>query len=266
MDNQDYTTAVIGGIRLFLFGFKEAPAAPFVFVTHGRGGKAEHIFDYCRDLVKAGLAAIAIEQRNHGERLLDPAANEGWSRHHAADLYANFLGTAMDISLLLDFIPARLGIPIERVGMTGISLGGHATLMAMRLDARITAGAAIIGGGDYRRLMALRAAENQCPPEQFGDYFNADLEKTVLQYDPINYPEVFADRPLLMLNGGADRLVQPECNERFARALRSHYRHPERLKLSIYPETGHETPPAMMAEAVAWLKHWLLSEKDPFAA
>ena len=86
------------------------------------------------------------------------------------------------------------------------------------------------------------------------------LAKIVKKYDPIHHPKVFADRPLLMVNGAVDTLVPAECNERLQRALCKYYIHPKRLKLSIYPEVGHAVPSAMWDEVVAWLRKWLLEE------
>ena len=258
-DQIDYEVFCMGGIEIFIFGAEGNSSGSGVFVTHGRGGKVSDIFPYCRDLRNSGLTAIAVEERNHGRRLVDPSCNEGWGPHHAADMYGLFLGTALDVSLLLDLLPARAGISLERVGMTGVSLGGHATLVAMALDSRINVGVPVIGSGDYRQLMELRAASFSCPPESFGEYFPPALERAVQKFDPIHHAERFADRPLLMLNGGADTVVPAACNVRLEQALRPHYRHPERLKLSVHAGVGHAVPRAMWAEAKEWLVKWLLS-------
>ena len=128
----------------------------------------------------------------------------------------------------------------------------------MARDARIAVGAPLIGGGDYRRLMELRAAANGCPPEDFAGYFPAALQAAVEKFDPIHHAARFADRPLLLANGADDPLVQLECNQRFAAAARPHYTEATRLRLSSYPGVGHQVPAAMWHEAKCWLQHWLL--------
>ena len=255
-----YTTACIAGIETTVFGAEEHPGAPVVFILHGRGGEAAHVFGICRDLVAAGLIAITFDQRNHGKRLVNAECNGNWSLHHAADMYGNIIGSAMDVSLLIDLLPDYLGISTERVGMTGISMGGHATLLAMALDTRIAVGAPLIGGGDYRQLMTLRAADNNCPADEFARYFSPALQRVVEKYDPIHHADRFADRPLLLLNGEADTLVPITCNQALLAACRPHYTQPERLRLSPYPGIGHACPPEMVAEAVGWLQRWLLKE------
>ncbi len=259
MARADYLTAYVAGIETFIFGAAENPGAPVVFVTHGRGGSAADIFGWCRDLSASGLIAVAVEQRNHGRRLVD----RGGNHDNPADMmYGILLGTARDISLLIDCLPARTGIATDRVGVTGGSLGGHATQLAMALEPRIAVGASLIGSGDYRRLMELRAARYGIGEEGFATFYPPALDETVRRYDPINHPDRFADRPLLMCNGDADNLVQLECNQRFEAAVRPHYTHPERLQLSVYPGVGHDIPPAMWAEAKGWLVQWLVEAPE----
>jgi len=255
----------VAGLEVAIFGAEAHPGAPVVFVTHGRGGVMAYVYGYCRDLVDLGFVAVAVEQRNHGRRLVNPEGNGGWSVHHAADMYGDAVGTAMDISLLIDMLPAHLGMAMHRIGMTGISMGGHATLLAMTLDSRIHVGAPMIGSGDYRRLMELRAAANGCPPEEFANYYPPALQRAVEKFDPIHHASRFADRPLLMTNGADDPLVQLECNQRFASAARPYYTDHDRLKLSAYPGIGHEVPPEMWIEAKMWLQRWLLEENDALA-
>ncbi len=252
----------VAGLEIAVTGREQNPGAPVVFVTHGRGGQLSNTFANGADLAANGFIAVGVEQRNHGRRIVDARLNQGFSRTMAADMYGVTVGTAADVATLMDFLPARLGISTERCGMTGGSLGGHTTIMAMGMDARIRAGAALIGSGNFRRLIELRAESNGCPKpgETFADYFPPALERLVERRDPINHPDRFADRALLLANGVDDPLVQIECARTFHDALLPRYARPERLKLSEYEGVGHAVTPAMWAEAVAWLRRWLIDE------
>jgi len=46
-------------------------------------------------------------------------------------MYGIQLGTARDISSVLDVLPARLGVQIDKVGVMGVSLGGHTSLLGI---------------------------------------------------------------------------------------------------------------------------------------
>jgi hypothetical protein len=134
----------LGGLPAHLFGAKEAGPAPdaVIFATHGRRGKVEDVFEYCRKLVvllrrrKKSTIAVAVEQRNHGKRLIEQARNFTWAdkqsnENHAFDMWTIQYGTALDVSFLIDVLPGYLGIRPRMYGITGISLGGHSTLLAL---------------------------------------------------------------------------------------------------------------------------------------
>jgi dienelactone hydrolase len=166
----DLTTAVVSGVTIDIFGAAQR-RGPVVFVVHGHGGAAQDVHEYCRDLASAGMVAVALDQRNHGRRLVDADANAGWGTSAPADMYSHFIGSALDVSLLVDMLPARLGLDTSRPGVTGFSLGGHAALAAMVSDERIACCAALIGSGDYRRMMELHAAAHGVPESEFGSYY-----------------------------------------------------------------------------------------------
>jgi len=265
--DHDFESACVAGLEVHVFRAarpaETAPTAaetssPVVFVTHGRGGRLKDTHALCRRLRARGLTALGVEQRNHGRRLIDAAVNDHGPTH-ATDMYGLIVGMAQDLSLLLDFVPARLGLPCERAGVTGVSLGGHVALMAMGLDVRFKAGVAFIGSGDYRALMRSRKERDEfasLAPEVF---FSPALAACVDRYDPINRPAVFADRPLLLANGGEDTLVPLEGNQNFEAAIRPFYRDATQVELAVYPGVGHEVTEQMEEDAVDWLVRYLTS-------
>jgi len=252
-----FESECVSGIEVHVFGHVPQESRPVVFVTHGRGGHLGHTHGLCRRLAARGLTAIGVEQRNHGRRLVSSATNEH-SPTHAADMYGLIVGTATDIGLLIDFLPARLNIATDRVGVTGVSLGGHVALVAMGLDPRISAGVAFIGSGDYRTLMDSRWQREEFRHLAWEQFYPQALAACVDRFDPVHRPEVFADRPLLLLNGGADDLVPLAGNRNFEQALRPHYAHPERLELRVYDGVGHLVTDTMEADALEWWGRWLV--------
>ncbi|EAW09160.1 uncharacterized protein ACLA_033630 [Aspergillus clavatus NRRL 1] len=117
-----------------------------------------------------GLIAVSFDQRNHGTRLVDPLANEAWRQgnaRHAQDMFSIFQGTARDVSLLMDYLPAFL-FPrgeheISDHLVLGVSLGGHAAWSCLLHEPRMSAGVVIIGCPDYVNLMADRARLSKLP-------------------------------------------------------------------------------------------------------
>ncbi|KIW11644.1 hypothetical protein PV08_10946 [Exophiala spinifera] len=111
-----------------------------------------------------GLIAVAFDQRNHGSRLVRAIANEAWrggNETHAQDMFGCFAGTAVDTSMLLDYLPAYLfpdnSRQIVQNIVLGISLGGHAAWHVVMHDPRFSAAVVTIGCPDYVRVMSDRA-------------------------------------------------------------------------------------------------------------
>ncbi|KAH0835343.1 hypothetical protein AYO21_01562 [Fonsecaea monophora] len=113
-----------------------------------------------------GLIAVTFDQRNHGSRLVSAIANEAWrsgNEHHALDMFSCFAGTAVDTSLLLDYLPGYIfggaSDPRRIVQnlVLGVSLGGHAAWHVLMHDPRVSAAVITIGCPDYTRVMTDRA-------------------------------------------------------------------------------------------------------------
>ncbi len=150
----------IGGLLCHVWGRQAALESPLpvgvLIITHGRGGDQASIFPICERAISIAqshsdpdssesaptksppqpraarsLVIISLTQRNHGERLVDPLANEGFKTNpnHAIDMYAVQRGTAKDMSYLVDYSEAYL-FPmgerkVEGWFCAGVSLGGE---------------------------------------------------------------------------------------------------------------------------------------------
>jgi len=232
----------VGGIAVNVFT-ESQPAEPslppaILFFVHGRLESAEkyeprihQIFSNI-DSVSNGtnrarnLIVVTLDQRNHGTRLLNAKQNDMWNRNdpekhnetHAVDMYAIQVGTARDISYLIDFLPAYLfpyglgpGHEIEWL-IAGVSLGGHATWLVLRNEPRVNIGIPIIGCADYLSMIKKRAENYKVDfrPPLFPDH----MRKLIAQFDPAAAPHPstsgenpFLGKKILALSGGKDPLV-----------------------------------------------------------
>lgn len=253
----DYIPVCVAGLEVALFGAEEDDRAPVIFVTHGLGGSAVHVYDYCRALAAQGYITVAVEQRNHGRRLVDARGNAFWGGPYQPDILTLIVGTALDVGLLIDALPVATGLKLGRIGMTGFSLGGFATIQALCLEPRIDVGVSFIGACDRRHFAEWRRDRGDFDSQTFAERYTPELDAFVRKYDPIHHAEKLADRPLLLLNGAEDEVVPLAMAERFVAAARPHYTHPERLCLEAHPEVGHEITDAMRSAAAAWFARWL---------
>jgi pimeloyl-ACP methyl ester carboxylesterase len=257
---------------------------------------------------KQGLIAVSFDQRNHGSRLVDKLANEAWRQknpRHAQDMYSIYHGTAVDTSLLLSYLqsylPSHLPGPSQHI-VLGISLGGHAAWHCLLQDPRITTAVVIIGCPDFTRLMLQRAEKSRL--KTFGPTFlgSTDFPPALLDavrasdpagcllpqemqgsakvtnvvpswsYTRAEITEALtaklANKTILNLSGGADKLVPYACGETFLRFLKAAI-DPEKgwwknhgvvLEDQIFDGVGHETTPEMAEAAVTFIADVLAGE------
>ncbi|ORZ31636.1 Alpha/Beta hydrolase protein [Catenaria anguillulae PL171] len=235
---------------------------------------------YCSTTVGSlPIITIAFDHRNHGERAVGyDLGNVGWPTSpekegnpmHAVDMYAIQHGTAKDISFLIDHLPAALEVDgrvrVVEWGVSGISLGGHSSLLAVMNDARISFAIPIVGCGDYETLMRDRhqgilARHRDLVP--WGKAFPPSLQALVRRVDPIHrVHSLAAERAptafprILFLGGGNDKLVPVSASELFWTKLTEVYQvHGQLDKLTwvVDDQAGHECSGKMAEVACKWL-------------
>lgn len=205
----------IGGILTTVYGTDELPQHPdevvALWLLHGRGSTQDSMAYTAAAMLEAwnsqtgqyhnqnqkGLICICFDQRNHGSRMIENRNNISWKQGnptHGPDMFSTYVGTAHDLSLLITQVPSYLPFKIHDHICGGVSLGGHATWVALMNEPRISAGMVIIGCPDYVRLMTDRAIRSKVqsalssdPPGQ--DFlgspdFPQSLLAAIEQYDP----------------------------------------------------------------------------------
>mmetsp|Transcript_7798 Transcript_7798/g.9384 ORF Transcript_7798/g.9384 Transcript_7798/m.9384 type:complete len:289 (-) Transcript_7798:798-1664(-) len=281
-------TVLVGGVSCTLFHknpnwkigdttIKEA--IPFVYCLHGRLGKQEDIASIAKETANLGFIAVTFDNPNHGLRKIDGAQNNSWvkgNQTHSVDMYAQILQTISEVSLMIDFLPHKIGVMCSSVGVLGISQGGHATLIALANEPRIDVCVSFISSGDYKLNMEVRyenlverAKRKGLPlPDPFESLVPKQfLEKTVRRYDPIHNTKSLCKgfRPLLIVNGGEDKLVPIECNIKLMKEIEPLYESAGaimNLKHVILEGVKHETPKQMVDLGLQWLKEHLGNKRS----
>ncbi|KAJ3009209.1 hypothetical protein HKX48_008092 [Thoreauomyces humboldtii] len=280
----DHTELCIGGLYLHVHGLKALAALPVsaplhvIFFLHGRLQSAISSLPITHRLSTALLAAattkgdavatvvVSFDQRNHGTRLLQPVQNESWGKgnpNHAWDMYALQQGTACDASFLIDHLPGYLGRDVTSWGVFGVSLGGHATLLALANEPRLRVGVSIIGCGDYLTLMTQRAAKADMgvPPDS-DECINGQLVRLVEARDPVNRADAFKDKKVLMLNGGADKLVPVRCSDHFVRKVQEGLGREGVFEVVVEDGVKHEVTEEMQKRTAEWFGKYLLKSVE----
>ncbi|KAK4048626.1 hypothetical protein OIV83_004596 [Microbotryomycetes sp. JL201] len=224
-------------------GNASARGLAVLFFLHGRFGSVadQRTRKWCDEFVARAHAAkdsphgrhakdlvvVAFDQRNHGKRTVDATRNKGWKddpKHnsneldnpaHAVDMVSIQTGTARDVSLLIDFFEAATWPNGERTVTDwycgGVSLGGHATWIALAHEPRLSLGIPIIGSPDTVALLSNRARRLPPPlgPLAFSSPHVPDtFQKFLARNDPINVSlDTWRGRKVCVLSGKDDELV-----------------------------------------------------------
>ena len=179
---------------------------------------------------------------------------------------------------LVDYLETRSDVDRARIGMMGISKGGMETYLAAAVDPRIAAAVPVIGVQSFAWALANNAwqarvetifaavagaARDGLRPidaELVQEFYDRVVPGIYDEFDAPAMLPLIAPRPLLVINGDSDALTPLPGVEESAKAAESAYRRaaaPEKFRLLVQPDTGHEFTPDAQRTALDWLARWL---------
>ncbi len=231
---------------------------PVVICQHGIGSSPFHVFGYInpsgtygrygRALLEAGFAVVAPVNRTTGP---------GRTR---LERLARLCGTTLfglecfKLRKLIEYLDTRHDLDGERLGMSGISLGGTATLMFTPVIERIKAACCIAWFNHRRKKMVIPDPRYSCFLETTEDH--AFLPGWLPEFSDSDLVSLICPRPFMSQTGKADGiswwpLVLDEWRE-----AKSHY---ERLGIGdraelVLHDSGHEVVPSRVTE---FFSKWL---------
>ncbi len=199
------------------------PRRPAVICLHILGGGFELVELVCSTLASQGIPAIWFKLPYYDERR--PKDVVGDPRADPARFAEALSQGLLDVRRTFDVLAARPEVDPERIGVTGISLGGILAGTAAGADARFHRAALILAGGDVLEILH-HARESRrvsqllrgLPLEQ-----RREMEQTLRSVDPLTHAAALRARAkagrVLMINAGADEVIPRAATEKLARAL-----------------------------------------------
>ncbi|CAG9461995.1 unnamed protein product [Pedinophyceae sp. YPF-701] len=265
-------------------------ALPAVVVLHPTGLGMESVAPLMRSYAKRGMIAAAIDCRYHGARGVEPPGGGTLREGYEAALVGAWRGagpgagerpflldSVWDIVHLMDLLETREDVDSARIGMTGISLGGMHTMLAMMLDDRVAVGAPMIGTQGFKwaieneayhaRVASIPRVFEAAAVDMGKEQVDADVVRAVwnkilpglLSDDGYDAPQVLpalAPRPVLVALGERD----PRCPVsglaapvKAAQAAYAAAGCPGEFQAQVFPGIAHETCPEMYAAVEEWL-------------
>ncbi len=196
-----------GGLSYTLW-LPDGPAAAGVVILHGAGSCKENHYDFARAVLPVGYAAIAFDQRGHGE-------SEGALDGRAVD----------DVLTIAGVLRRATGDESLPVVLRGSSMGGYMALLAAA-PARAAAVIALCpaSAGGLRRGLA---------SGRFGFEANVAALDSLLAANELEPAVQALEIPVLLLHAEGDEQVPVQ----HSRELAKHLRHP--LSRLIAVPGGH---------------------------
>ncbi|MBW3541992.1 MAG: S9 family peptidase [Planctomycetes bacterium] len=195
--------------------FQPAGNGPFpgVVVLHILGGEFPLSQAIANALARRGVAALFVKMPYYGERRSAQSPRRMISRDPDETL-EGMTQAVLDVRRAAAWLADRPEVDAERLGVTGISLGGIMSALSAAGEPRFRKVAIYLGGG---RLP--EALWNMERPEvadfrtgwlATGGTKESFLEK-LRPIDPVTYARLLRGRDVLMVAARHDEIIPPEC-------------------------------------------------------
>jgi len=190
---------------------------PAVVVLHILGADFALSRYFAARLADRGVAALFLKLPYYGERKPDG----GTQRFLSTDVGRSTLSMRQgicDVRRGATWLAGRPEVDPDKLGVTGISLGGITSALATAVDPALNRGVFLLAGGglddllwemdepEARRYRTRWLAEGRT---------RADLKALTTPLDPLTYADRLVGKKILMMAGNVDEVVPPSS----ARAL-----------------------------------------------
>ena len=206
------------------------PPWPGMVIVHGAGSRKENHADFGRLCAGSGWAALAYDQRGHGE------ADDEMSPQAVGDAVrmARHLGS-------------REGVDPGRVCIRGSSMGGFIALHAAAASTAIAGVIAICPAGEEHLVSGLRDGSLEMRASEAA---RADLEAWLGEHDLRDAVALLGERPVILIHAKGDEQIPSEFSEQL------YERAAEPRKLIVLPG-GHHRSAQHDAELQSVALRWL---------
>jgi dienelactone hydrolase len=182
---------------------------PAVVVLHILGADFALSRYLASRLADQGVAALFVKLPYYGERR--PRGED--KRFLSTDIERSVLAMRQgvcDVRRAVAWLAARPEIDPNRLGVTGISLGGIVSSLAAAVEPSIQKGAFLLAGGDLASILweMPEAAKYRDAWIKSGRAFQ-DLKVLTDPFDPLTYADRLRKKKVIMMAGNVDDVVPP---------------------------------------------------------
>jgi dienelactone hydrolase len=214
-----------------------------IVVLHGYTGSKEMMEEEAQALTEWGYAVIAPDLPLHGERALGPDGMFEYPFYgDVTGVLKSFQNAMADVRTCADYLRETLG-PNVPLGITGFSLGGCLTILAMaKMPELFAAGVSVVGAAKLARLILESTICGDIQTDLMEIGVEEEGLKKVLR--PVEATEVAENIHNLLLLGGSDDKIVPAYLVRETYAAIEH----ETNACVIFNRCSHFPSERMVAE------------------
>ena len=161
-----------------------------------------------------GIAALFVKLPYYGERRPIDANTGEAKKFLSPDIERSVLAMRQgicDVRRAVAWLASRPEVDAEKVGITGISLGGIVSSIAAAVDPNLNRAALLLAGGDLASVLwnMPEGARYKTSWIKSGRTFQ-DLETLTLPFDPLTYASGLKGKRVIMMAGNTDDVIPPE--------------------------------------------------------
>ncbi|MDG3006284.1 alpha/beta hydrolase [Paludisphaera mucosa] len=186
---------------------------PAVVVLHILGSDFPLSRYLAARLADRGVAALFVKLPYYGERRTANGPGPVPRKFLSDDIERTMRSMRQgvcDVRRGLRWLASRLDVDPERLGMTGISLGGIVSSLVASVDPDVKSAALLLAGGDLANVL-WEMPETAPFRKAWGEAGKtvADLKAMTDPYDPLTYAAGLAGKRVLMIAGNVDEVIPP---------------------------------------------------------
>lgn len=233
----------IDDIPMIRFNLKENKGkVPTIILYHGWSSnkEAQRLRGFI--LANLGFQVIIPDAIHHGERnMLDNFDEEQTVQYFWPTIMKNM----EEVNKIMDYSIEHYNADADRFGVTGHSMGGF------------TAAGVFTHNKHIKTVVVLNGSFNwHGANEIFKKYLGLEGD-TTNPLDPMMNQELLIDRPILLLHGASDSVVNIESQRVFYKKIKELYNNESLIQLIEYENLGHFVTTNMMDDAGRWFKKYL---------
>jgi poly(3-hydroxybutyrate) depolymerase len=192
---------------------------PAVVVLHILGSDFPLSRYLAARLADRGVAALFVKLPYYGERRPSNGPGPVPRKFLSDDIERTMRSMRQgvcDVRRATRWLATRPNVDRDRLGVTGISLGGIVSSLVVSVDPQVRSGAFLLAGGDLSKV--LWEMPETAPFRKLWTESGRtvdDLKRLTDPYDPLTYAGGMAGKRVLMIAGNVDEVIPPAS----ARAL-----------------------------------------------